>query len=32
VILFGSRGACIYANARLAPVPTQYNETLYPGM
>jgi hypothetical protein len=32
VILFGSRGACVYANARLAPVATQYNETLYPGM
>jgi len=32
VILFGSRGACIYANARLLPIPTLYNETLYPGM
>ena len=32
VILFGSRGACIYANARPVDVPTQYNETLYPGM
>jgi hypothetical protein len=32
VILFGSRGACIYANARLAPIETLYNETLYPGM
>jgi len=32
VILFGSRGACIYANARLLDIPTQYNETLYPGM
>jgi len=32
VILFGARGACIYANARLAPISTQYNETLYPGM
>jgi hypothetical protein len=32
VILFGARGACIYANARLAPIATQYNETLYPGM
>jgi hypothetical protein len=32
VILFGARGACIYANARLTPIPTQYNETLYPGM
>ena len=32
VILFGSRGACIYANARPLEVPTLYNETLYPGM
>jgi hypothetical protein len=32
VILFGSRGACIYANARLLPIPTLTNETLYPGM
>jgi hypothetical protein len=32
VILFGSRGACIYANARLPAVPTLTNETLYPGM
>jgi hypothetical protein len=32
VILFGSRGACIYANARLLDIPTLYNETLYPGM
>lgn len=32
IILFGSRGACIYANARPIEVPTQYNETLYPGM
>jgi hypothetical protein len=32
VILFGSRGACIYANARPAPILTLYNETLYPGM
>jgi hypothetical protein len=31
-ILFGSRGACIYANARLIEIPTQYNENLYPGM
>lgn len=32
VILFGSRGACIYANARPLAVPTLYNNTLYPGM
>ncbi|MHB0957139.1 MAG: rhamnogalacturonan lyase family protein [Pirellulaceae bacterium] len=32
VILFGSRGACIYANARPLAVPTLVNETLYPGM
>jgi hypothetical protein len=32
VILFGARGACIYANARPAEIFTQYNETLYPGM
>jgi hypothetical protein len=32
LILFGSRGACIYANARLLALPTLYNETLYPGM
>jgi len=32
VILFGSRGACIYANARPLEKPTLYNETLYPGM
>ncbi len=32
VILFGSRGACIYANARPQLVPTLYNESLYPGM
>ena len=32
VILFGSRGACIYANARLMAIPTLTNETLYPGM
>ncbi|MBN2129125.1 MAG: hypothetical protein JW741_06490 [Sedimentisphaerales bacterium] len=31
-ILFGARGACIYANARLLEVPTLYNETGYPGM
>lgn len=32
VILFGSRGACLYANPRPSAVPSQYNETLYPGM
>ena len=32
VILFGSRGACIYANARPLALPTLYNNTLYPGM
>ena len=32
VILFGSRGACVYANARPCALPTLYNETLYPGM
>jgi hypothetical protein len=32
VILFNSRGACVYANARPAAAPTLYNETLYPGM
>jgi hypothetical protein len=32
VILFGPRGACIYANARPLELPTLYNETLYPGM
>ena len=32
VILSGSRGACIYANARPLATPTLYNETLYPGM
>ena len=32
VILFGSRGACIYANARPLAIPTLSNETLYPGM
>ena len=31
-ILFGSRGACIYANARPLALPTLYNNTLYPGM
>lgn len=32
VLLFGSRGACIYANTTPNDVPTLYNETLYPGM
>ena len=32
VILFGSTGACIYANARPLAIPTLYNNTLYPGM
>lgn len=32
VILFGARGACIFANARPLAVPTLYNNTLYPGM
>jgi hypothetical protein len=32
VIFFGSRGACIYANARPLALPTLYNNTLYPGM
>ncbi len=32
VILFGARGACVYANTRAAQLPSQYNETLYPGM
>ncbi len=32
VILFGSRGACIYANAEPLAIPTLYNNTLYPGM
>jgi hypothetical protein len=31
-IFFGSRGACIHANARPLAVPTLYNNTLYPGM
>ena len=31
-IFFSSRGACIYANARLLETPGLYNETLYPGM
>jgi outer membrane protein assembly factor BamB len=32
VLFFGSRGACIGANARPLAVPTLYNNTLYPGM
>ncbi|NLC59055.1 MAG: hypothetical protein GX774_19650 [Armatimonadetes bacterium] len=32
VLLFGSRGACIWANARPLAIPTLYNNTLYPGM
>ena len=32
VLLFGSRGACIYANATPLAIPTLYNNTLYPGM
>jgi hypothetical protein len=32
VILFGSRGCCIYANARPLDQPSLYNMTLYPGM
>ena len=32
VILFGSRGACIYTNPWPLAVRSQYNETLYPGM
>jgi hypothetical protein len=32
IILFGARGACIFANARPLGLPTLYNETLYPGV
>jgi hypothetical protein len=32
VLFFGSRGACLWANARPLAVPTLYNNTLYPGM
>lgn len=32
VMLFGSRGACIYTNPRPSAIPTLFNETLYPGM
>ena len=31
VILFGSRGFSIYANARPCQAPSLYNTTLYPG-
>lgn len=32
VIMFGARGLCIYTNPRPLAIPSQYNETLYPGM
>ncbi|MBI2298052.1 MAG: hypothetical protein HYU66_03715 [Armatimonadetes bacterium] len=32
VILFGSRGCCVYANASAWQPATRYNNTLYPGM
>lgn len=32
VILFGARGACVWANSRPLPIPTLYNNTLCPGM
>lgn len=32
IILFGTRGACVWANARPWSLPTLYNNTLYPGM
>ncbi len=32
IILFGTRGACIWSNARPLALPTLYNNTLYPGM
>ncbi len=32
VILFGARGLCIYTNPAPFSLPSQYNETLYPGM
>jgi hypothetical protein len=32
VILFGSRGFCVYANARPFEKPSLYNMNLYPGM
>jgi outer membrane protein assembly factor BamB len=32
VLIFNSRGTCIYTNPRPLEKPTLYNETLYPGM
>jgi hypothetical protein len=32
VILFGSRGFCVYANARPYEKASLYNMNLYPGM
>jgi hypothetical protein len=32
VILFGSRGFCVYANTRAFQPPSLYNMNLYPGM
>jgi len=32
VLLFGSWGCCIWANARPLAIPTLYNNTFYPGM
>ena len=32
VIVFGSRGARVCANGRAHSLPTQYNQTFYPGM
>ncbi len=32
ILIFGSRALCIYANPAPVEIPTQYNETLYPGM
>ena len=32
ILLFGSRGFSIYANARPLEQPALYNMTLYPGM
>lgn len=32
ILLFGTRGACIWANASAHQLPTHYNNTLYPGM
>jgi len=31
-LLFGSRGACLWSNARPLALPSLYNSTLYPGM